>query len=121
MSNIKKLKVGIIGCGRISVMHFEAASKLDMAELVACADIKEDRAIKAAEAYGIVAYTDYKEMIEKEELDAVHLCLPHYLHSEIAIYAMRHGLDVITEKPMDVDLESAEKAVVVAKETGRKF
>ena len=121
MSNTKKLRVGIIGCGRISVMHFDAAQKLDMAELVACADIKEDRAIKAAESYGIVAYTDYKEMIEKEKLDAVHLCLPHYLHSEVAIYAMRHGLDVITEKPMDIDVKSAEEAVAVAKETGRKF
>ena len=60
-------------------------------------------------------------MIEKEELDAVHICLPHYLHSDVAIYAMRHGLDVITEKPMDIDVESAEKAVAVAKETGRNF
>jgi len=121
MSDMKKLRVGIIGCGRISVMHFDAAKKLDMAELVACADIKEDRAIKAAETYGITSYTDYKEMIEKEELDAVHICLPHYLHSDVAIYAMRHGLDVITEKPMDIDIESAKKAVAVAKETGRKF
>lgn len=121
MSDMKKLRVGIIGCGRISVMHFDAAKKLDMAELVACADIKEDRSIKAAETYGITSYTDYKEMIEKEELDAVHICLPHYLHSDVAIYAMHHGLDVITEKPMDIDIESAEKAVAVAKETGRNF
>ena len=45
-------------------MHFDAAKKLDMAELAACADIKEDRAIKAAETYGITSYTDYKEKAE---------------------------------------------------------
>ena len=60
-------------------------------------------------------------MIEKEDLDAVQICLPHYLHSEVAIYAMQKGLDVITEKPMDVDMQSAERAIAVSKETGRKF
>lgn len=118
---MKKLRIGIIGCGRISVMHFEAALALEEAELVACADIKPERADEAAKTYGAKAYYSYEEMIEKEELDAVELCLPHYIHSKVAIYAMEHGLDVITEKPMDVDLESAERAVAVAKATGRKF
>ena len=118
---MKKLRVGIIGCGRISIMHFEAAVDLPEAELIACADIKSERADAAAEKYGIHAYYSYEEMIEKEELDAVQLCLPHYLHSKVAIYAMEHGLDVITEKPMDVDLESAERAVAVAKQLGRHF
>ena len=118
---MKKLRVGIIGCGRISVMHFESAVGLEEVELVACADIKPERADEAAKKYGIHAYYSYEEMIEKEELDLVQLCLPHYLHSKVAIYAMEHGLDVITEKPMDVDLESAERAVAVSKATGRKF
>lgn len=118
---MKRLRVGIIGCGRISVMHFESAANLEEAELVACADIKPERADEAAAKHGIHAYYSYEEMIEKEELDAVQLCLPHYLHSKVAIYAMEHGLDVITEKPMDVDLESAERAVAVSKATGRKF
>ncbi len=102
-------------------MHFESAANLEEAELVACADIKPERADEAAAKHGIRAYYSYEEMIEKEELDAVQLCLPHYLHSKVAIYAMEHGLDVITEKPMDVDLESAERAVAVSKATGRKF
>ena len=118
---MKQLKIGIIGCGRISIMHFEAANDLEEALLVACADIKPERAEEMAEKYGITAYIDYKEMIDREELDAVQLCLPHYLHSEVAIYAMEHGLDVITEKPMDVDLASAERAVTVSQKTGRKF
>lgn len=115
---MKKLRVAVIGCGRISVMHLVPASYLDEAELVACCDIKEDRARATAEEYGIKAYTDYKEMIEKEELDAVHICLPHYLHTKVACYAFEKGLHVLSEKPMDVDYASAENAVKVAKERG---
>lgn len=119
--NIKKLRVGVIGCGRISVMHLTSAYKLDDADLVACCDIKPDRANAAAEKYGIKAYTSYEEMIAKENLDAVHICLPHYLHSKVAIYAMTHGVNALTEKPMDISLEAAEEAVKTAKETGRTF
>ncbi|MBR4872653.1 MAG: Gfo/Idh/MocA family oxidoreductase [Clostridia bacterium] len=118
---MKQLRIGIIGCGRISVMHFEAAVDLEEAILVACADVKPERAEEKAEKYGIVAYTDYKKMIAREDLDVVQICLPHYLHSEVAIYAMEQGLDVITEKPMDVDVASAERAIAVSRATGRKF
>lgn len=118
---MNKLRIGIVGCGRISVMHFDAAAVSDMAELIACCDLKIDRAEEKAEQYSIKAYADYKEMISQEELDAVHLCLPHYLHSTVAIYCMEHGVNVITEKPMDIDLESALRAVAVSKKTGKIF
>ncbi len=118
---MKKLKVGIIGCGRISIMHFVSADVLEYAELVACCDIKDDCLNYAAEKYNLRAYKDYKEMLEKEELDAVHLCLPHYIHSQVACYAMEHGVNVITEKPMDINMENALRAVETAKKTGKKF
>ena len=113
---MKKLRVAVIGCGRISVMHLVPASVLEEAELVACCDIKAERANAAAEKFGITAYTDYKEMIAQENLDAVHICLPHYLHTKVACYAFEHGVNVISEKPMDVDYASAENAVKLAKE-----
>ena len=53
---MEKLRVGVIGCGRISVMHLVPANYLDEAELVACCDIKEDRARETAEKYGIKHY-----------------------------------------------------------------
>lgn len=113
---MKKLRVGIIGCGRISVMHLIPLRTIQEVELVACCDIKEDRARETAERYGLHAYTSYEEMIEREALDSVHLCLPHYLHTKVAIYAFEHGVNVLSEKPMDVDYESAAHAVAVAKE-----
>ena len=117
----RKLRVGVIGCGRIAVMHFVSIASIDEVELVACCDIKEDRANEAAKEYGIKAYTSYEKMLECENLDAVHLCLPHYLHSKVAMYAFEKGVHVLTEKPMDVDLESAKAAVKRAKELGVQF
>ena len=115
---MKKLRVGVIGCGRISVMHLVPASVLDEAELVACCDIKKDRADACAEKYGIKAYTDYSEMLDREQLDAVHICLPHYLHTKVACEAFLRGVNVLSEKPMDIDYKSAEDAVKLAKEKG---
>lgn len=113
---MEKLRIGIIGCGRISVMHLASADKLETAELVACCDIKQDRAEKVAKKYNIKAYTDYKEMFEKENLDAVHICLPHNLHTDVSMVAFEYGINVLSEKPMDVSFEKAERAVKAAKE-----
>lgn len=116
---MKKLKVAVIGCGRISIMHLSPIRQLsDMAELVAVCDVKEELVRECAENYGVRAYTDYKELIDREELDAVHICLPHYLHTEVACYAFRHGVNVLSEKPMDISYERGVNAVKVAKECG---
>ena len=121
VTNLKKLRVGVIGCGRVSVMHLGSIQFLEEAELVACCDIKKERAIAAAEKYGVKAYESYEEMLENETLDAVHICLPHYLHCKVACYAFERGVNVLTEKPMDVNLASAENAVKRAKEKGVLF
>lgn len=113
---MKKLRVGIIGCGRISVMHLVPITASEKSELIACCDIKKDRADAVAKKYGCRAYYDYEQMLDSESLDAVHICLPHYLHSKVAMAAFERGVNVLTEKPMDVDLESAERAVAKAKE-----
>ncbi len=117
----EKLRVGIIGCGRISVMHLNAASKLSQSELVACCDTKADRAQKACEKYGGKSYTDYKKMIKDENLDVVHICLPHDQHVEASIYALEHGVNVLSEKPMSIDYESAVKSVEAGKKSGKLY
>ncbi len=118
---MKVYRVGIIGCGRISVMHLQSIKDLKETMLVAVCDNKKDRADLTAKKYGVKAYYDYKEMLGSEQIDVVHLCLPHYLHSSIACYAFSKGVHVITEKPMDIDLESAENAVKEAKKSGLQF
>ena len=115
---MKKLRVGVIGCGRISPMHLISADALPEAELVACCDVKKELANAAAQKYGINSYTSYTEMLEKESLDAVHICLPHYLHTKVARDCFGYGVHVLCEKPMDISVEAAELAIAAAKERG---
>lgn len=118
---MKKLRVGVIGCGNISERHLDSAQALDEAELVAVCDVKEDRAKEKAEKYNTAMYLDYKEMFDKENLDAVHICLPHYLHVPVALEAMERGIHVISEKPMSIKYEDAVKAVEFAEEKGLQY
>lgn len=80
-------------------------------ELVAVCDIKEDRAILQSKKYGGTPYADYLEMFKKERLDAVHLCTPHYLHAPMTIDAAKHGIHVLTEKPMAIRVEDAKDMI----------
>lgn len=108
----KKIKLGLIGCGRISKNHFEAISQIPEAEFVACADILEDKARQAAQAYEIKNwYTDHLEMLQKEELDAVSICTPSGLHPALGIDVAKHKVHVITEKPMGISIESADELI----------
>ncbi len=114
----KKLRIGIIGCGRISVMHFVSVQVLKNAQLVACCDIEASKAKQAAEKYQITPYVDYKDMLEKEHLDAVHICLPHYLHTSVSSYAIERGVHVLCEKPMSIAYKDAERVVKLAGQKG---
>ena len=118
---MKKLKVAVIGCGAISGMHLEAVCALECTELTAVCDIREERALQASEQYGGKVYTDYKVMFEKEELDAVHICLPHYLHTVVAMEAFKHGIHVLSEKPMSIRYEDAVEAVELAEKCGVQY
>ena len=99
-------------------MHLGPISAMADVQLVACCDVLEGRAEKAAQQYGCKAYTDYEKMLDAEQLDAVHICLPHYLHAKVACAAFERGVSVLSEKPMDVSLRAAERAVALAKEKG---
>lgn len=121
MSDIKIYKVAVIGCGAISVMHLDSIVAIDNLELVAVCDIKPDVCQRAMDKYGVKGYTDYIEMFENEKLDAVHICLPHYLHTKVAIDAFNYGINVLSEKPMSIEYEDAENAVKCAEEKGLQY
>jgi predicted dehydrogenase len=111
-------KAGIIGCGSIFPMHAYSLKSLPNCELAAVCDIRSERAKSQAEQFHCGYYTDYKEMISAEHLDAVHVCTPHYLHPPITIYALEHGCNVLTEKPMSVEYKDAVSMVEAAERTG---
>lgn len=116
-----KIRVAVIGCGHISVMHLDTIMALDEAELVAVCDIKPERANAAAEKYQTKAYTDYHMLFAKEQIDAVHICLPHYLHTIVAQEALGMGIHVLSEKPMSIRYEDAVETVEMAKKYSLQY
>ncbi|HBJ11148.1 MAG TPA: gfo/Idh/MocA family oxidoreductase [Ruminococcaceae bacterium] len=118
---MSELKVAVIGCGSISCMHLDSAAALPQSEIVAVCDIKKDRAEAKASLYGCRAYCDYRDMLLNEKLDAVHLCLPHYLHIPAARYFINNGVNVISEKPMSIGYKEAEATVQSAESLNIKY
>ena len=115
------LRVGIVGCGNIFTMHATSANHLENAEIVGVCDIKKDRADKAAKKYNCKAYYDYKELIDKKNIDVVHVCIPHYLHPVVSKYAIEAGVNVICEKPMSIKYEDALENVELAEKNNVKY
>ena len=109
-----KFRVGIVGCGNIFPMHAVPVNMMKNAELVAVCDVKEDRAKAKAEKFKCKYYLDYREMIDNEALDVIHICTPHYMHAPISIYASNAGKHVLTEKPMSISLQDAEAMIKAA-------
>ncbi|MDD3052275.1 MAG: Gfo/Idh/MocA family oxidoreductase, partial [Candidatus Cloacimonetes bacterium] len=103
------IRFALVGCGRISSKHFEAVSQTEGAEIIACCDEIIERAEESSKQYNIPAhYKDYSEMFDKEQFDAVIICTPSGLHTEVGIEAAKRGFNVITEKPMAIKLENAD-------------
>ncbi|MEW4223789.1 Gfo/Idh/MocA family protein [Rossellomorea marisflavi] len=119
---MKPLKIGVIGCGSIAKhRHIPEYMANEHAEIVAVCDIVKDRAQEMADQIGAKAYTDYKELLKDESIEAVSVCTPNALHAPISIDALKAGKHVLCEKPMATSTEEAEAMVVAANEAGRKL
>ena len=105
----RKIRIGVVGCGRISANHLRAISQFaEDFELVSACDIDEAALQQVKQDYGINGYADLHQMLESENLDAVVLCTPSGLHPRQAILAAQHGVNVISEKPMATRYEDGE-------------
>lgn len=116
-----KLRHAVVGAGVIGRHHAKVAHELEEFELVAVADVVEERARELAGEYGARAYSDYVEMLEREELDTVSVCTPHPTHHEVAVEAMRHGVNVLTEKPMAATVSQCLEMIREARKRGVKL
>lgn len=108
------LKYALIGCGRISPNHIAAAIEKDL-EITALCDIDdeniEDKILKFELSNSINTYTDYKEMILKEDLDLIAICTESGKHADIALHCIEAGINLIIEKPIALSLEDADKII----------
>ncbi len=119
---MRKVKVGIVGCGGIANgKHLPAIQKNGNYEIVAFCDIIKERAEEAKSKYGTPdarVYTDYNELV-KEEIEAVYVLTPNKSHSIISVAAMKAGKHVMCEKPMAKSYADAKVMLDTAKETGK--
>lgn len=119
------VKIGIIGCGGIANgKHMPSLKKIKNVQMVAFCDIIEERAVKAAEEYGVEGakvYTDYKELLKDRDIEVVHVCTPNRSHAFISIDAMEAGKHVMCEKPMAKTYKEAKEILDASERTGMKL
>jgi UDP-N-acetyl-2-amino-2-deoxyglucuronate dehydrogenase len=108
----RKIRFGLVGCGRISSNHFDAIAKhADRAEVVAVCDIDPAALKAAAERTGARPYADLDGLLADPNVDAVVLCTPSGLHAEQGIRAAAAGKHVVTEKPMATRWDDGKRLV----------
>ena len=113
------VNVGVIGAGSISDFHLDAYRQHPDARLAAICDLNADRAREKALKYGIPhVYTDYRELLNNPEIDAVSICTWNNTHAEISIAALRAGKHVLVEKPLCRTVEEALEIERAVRETG---
>lgn len=116
----KRIRIGLIGCGSISRAHARGYLKLpELFEVVACCDERKELSEERAQQLGAkLVTTDYRDVIAREDIDAVDICLPHHLHAEVAIAAAEAGKHVLVEKPIANTLDQADAMIEAAKKAG---
>ena len=109
------LKFAIIGTGSISEIHAAAIHALPNANLTAICSSSPQRAKLAEEKYGVAAYTNYNLMMDEEKPDVVCICTKSGDHLEPTLAAAARGIHVLSEKPLEINLERAEKMINACK------
>ena len=110
------MKYALIGCGRIATNHVKAVVNNHL-EFVAACDILEENIESLLAKHDLQAdtsikrYTDYKKMIEENDLELISIATESGIHAEIALYCIDHGINVIIEKPMAMSMQDANEII----------
>lgn len=120
---VKKVRVLLVGAAFSADLHADGYARIkDKAQIVGIVDRALDRVKALAELYGFtdyVAYDDFEKAIAEVECDVVDICMPNFLHHDVAIAALNRGRDIICEKPLATTVEDAKDMVETAKRLGK--
>ncbi|HHW09812.1 MAG TPA: Gfo/Idh/MocA family oxidoreductase [Firmicutes bacterium] len=115
-----KLGAAVIGAGNMGKMHARIYKELYQAELIAVADINEERARELATAMGGVDYyKDYTEMLKDERIEVISVTTPDHLHEEPVTACLEAGRHVLVEKPLATSLEACDRMLAAEKKAGK--
>src|SRR5918997_6102579 len=106
---LMQTRIGFVGTGVIANRHLGVLLGFEDVRVVAAADPQEDRVRSFSDRCGATAYTDPKEMLAHESLDALYICVPPFAHGAPEATALAQGIPFFVEKPLAVDLETAEE------------
>jgi len=112
------MKLGVVGVGGMGGNHCTTIVEMPQAQLTAVSDVSAEMAQKVAGETGAQPFTDYETMIREAGLDGVIIATPHYFHPPMAEYAARHGVHVLSEKPIAVSVQAADAMVKTCREAG---
>jgi predicted dehydrogenase len=122
---MKTIGIGIIGSGGIAQgAHLPAYKALadDSVRVIAVADVRRESAEQAAEKFEVAhVYEDYREMLRRDDIDAVSVCTPNFMHKQPTIDALEAGKHVLVEKPLAINAAEGREMVAAARRTGRKL
>ncbi|MHA1277479.1 MAG: Gfo/Idh/MocA family protein [Candidatus Helarchaeota archaeon] len=111
-----KIRVGIIGAGAVGYEHIQNYTASGQAEVVAVVARTESHAKQAAEKFHIQSwYTDYHELLNRNDIDLVSICTPNYLHAKQTIDAAKAGKHILCEKPLATTLDDADRMITAAR------
>jgi predicted dehydrogenase len=114
---MKKVRVGFVGAGGIANAHMDCISRMEGVEVVGICDVVREKAERAAGRFGCRAYTSYEELLEKEPMDALFVCVPPHAHG-MEIMAAKRGIAIMVEKPIARTLEMAREIERAIAESG---
>ncbi len=117
----KPIRLAIIGTGNRGWAHLAILKSLPRFKVVALADITPANLDRGATlAPGAATYSDYRKLLaERDDIDAVVVIVPSFLHAEVAIAALKRGYPVLCEKPMATTVEDANRMIAASKESGK--
>jgi predicted dehydrogenase len=115
---MRKVRVGFVGAGGIAGAHLEALEKNEKVQLTAVCDVVQTSAQKASDRYGMQAYTDFEDMLEKEDLEVLFVCVPPFAHGDIEEKACARGIHLFVEKPLGLDMDVIRKKAGIIREAG---
>jgi predicted dehydrogenase len=116
-----KVRYGIVGVGGMGSGHARTMAGVEECVLTAVCDIDATVAQNVGDAFDVPHCTDYHELIDRDDVDAIIVATPHYYHPEITIYALEQGKPAISEKPVAVTVAAADAMVEAAQRTGTPF
>ena len=114
----KKVGYAIVGLGNIAPVHAESIDAVKGAELVAVCAKQRRKAREFAAKYGGKAYTDVADMLARDDVDAVSLCVPSGMRAEMAVACARAGKHVLAEKPLEVTTKRVDQMIRACDEAG---